>query len=302
MSIYKKVFEAKKGEFYDEDHYEMTISEDAIGLKEDGSILFIFKKNVIPLEERKEYLKIMKCLGKTKTKNRGAGGGLIDIKKFPPQAVEFCNKKGNPLKNEKIFSCHFKYEDGSVAKRCQGNQVRCGVAGFFDETAGLPCRKVHWSAHNDKRHIQLEGICKTISNHFKDVAPEIWTYQKSKINEDFIFKDSVFSTLTVNYDFRTACHRDKGDLENSLSTLTILEELENNYEGFYTGLPEYKLMFDLRDGDTLIFDAHEFHSNTEYIVKSDKLGFNDLSNCNFAGRLAIVAYLRNGIDICSNQL
>ena len=238
MSIYKKVFEAKKGEFYDEDHYEMTISEDAIGLKEDGSILFIFKKNVIPLE----------------------------------------------------------------AKRCQGNQVRCGVAGFFDETAGLPCRKVHWSAHNDKRHIQLEGICKTISNHFKDVAPEIWAYQKSKINEDFIFKDSVFSTLTVNYDFRTACHRDKGDLENSLSTLTILEELENNYEGFYTGLPEYKLMFDLRDGDTLIFDAHEFHSNTEYIVKSDKLGFNDLSNCNFAGRLAIVAYLRNGIDICSNQL
>ena len=133
------------------------------------------------------------------------------------------------------------------------------------------------------------------------MSPEIWAYQKSKINEDFIFKDSIFSTLTVNYDFRTATHKDKGDLDNSLSTLTILEELEDNYDGFYTGLPEYKLMFDLRDGDTLIFDAHEYHSNTEYIVKSDKLGFNDLSDCNFAGRLAIVAYLRNGINICGNQ-
>ena len=60
-------------------------------------------------------------------------------------------------------------------------------------------------------------------------------------------------------------------------------------------------MFDIRDGDCLIFDAHEFHSNTEYIVKSDKLGFNDLSDCNFAGRLAIVAYLRNGINLCGNQ-
>ena len=81
----------------------------------------------------------------------------------------------------------------------------------------------------------------------------------------------------------------------------ILEELDNHYDGFYTGLPEYKICFDIRDGDTLIFDAHEFHSNTEYIAKTDKLGYNDLSKCNFAGRLAIVAYLRNGINLCGNE-
>ena len=107
--------------------------------------------------------------------------------------------------------------------------------------------------------------------------------------------------MTINYDYRTATHRDSGDLEGSLSTLTILEEEEDNYDGFYTGLPEYKIMFNVRDGDTLIFDAHEFHSNTEYKVKTDKLGYDELNKCNFSGRLAVVAYLRNGINLCGNQ-
>lgn len=297
---YKKVFQAENGVFYNNEHYDMCISEDAVGYKEDGSILFIFKKNVIPKEIRKEYVNMLRSCGKTKTKNRGAGGGYLDINRFPKQAVELCNKKGEPVKNPKTFSAHFKYEDGKISKRCQGNQTRCGVAGYFDKTASFNCRKVHWSAANPVRHNKLENICKIISEHFKKVAPEIWEFQKSKIHKDYIFKDSIFSTLTLNYDFRTACHKDKGDLEGSLSTLTILEDEEDNYDGFYTGLPEYKLMFDVRDGDTLIFDAHEYHCNTEYKVKSDKLGYNDLDNCNFAGRLAIVAYLRNNINLCSD--
>lgn len=297
---YKKVFTAKTGIFYDEDHYDMMINEDAIGFKEDGSILFIFKKGVIPAEKRIEFLKTMKSCGKQKTKNRGSGGGYVDLKQFPNQAVSLCNKHGQPLKNEKIFSSYFLYEDGHMTKRCQGNQVRCGVAGYFDKTAGLECRKVHWSATNPKRHSTLEELAVIVSEHFKKVAPEVWSYQKSKINEDFIFKESVFSTMTINYDYRTATHKDKGDLENSLSTLTILEEEDDNYSGFYTGLPEYKLMFDVRGGDTLIFDAHEFHSNTEYKAHTDKLGKDDLNDCNFCGRLAVVCYLRNGINLCSN--
>ena len=132
--------------------------------------------------------------------------------------------------------------------------VRCGVAGFFDPVAGYPCRMVGWSSKNLSKHFGLVNLCNTISNHFKEVAPEVWEYQKSKCHNSYNMGDSCFSTLTLNYDFRTAAHKDKGDLENSLSTLTILEDEEDNYEGFYTGLPEYKIMFDIRDGDTLIFD------------------------------------------------
>lgn len=298
--IYKKVFQASKAIYYGEEHYDMIINDDAVGYKEDGSILFIFKKNIIPEEQRKNYLKICRSQAKTKTKNRGAGSGFVDVKKFPPQAVSLCNKHGAELKNKNILSAYFKYEDGHMTKRCQSNQVRCGVAGYFDDVAGLGCRKVGWSARNDTKHKELINLCDTISNHYKEVAPVQYEYQKNKVNKDFNMGDSIFSTLTLNYDFMTACHQDKGDLVGSLSTLTILEELEDNYDGFYTGLPEYKLMFDIRDGDCLIFDAHEYHCNTEYNVKTDKLPIDDLTGKPFAGRLSIVAYLRDAINLCGD--
>ena len=104
--------------------------------------------------------------------------------------------------------------------------------------------------------------------------------------------------MTLNYDFRTATHKDKGDLDGGLSTLTILEDEENNYEGFYTGLPEYKIAFDVRDGDTLIFNAHEFHANTDFKVLSEKLKIDDLTGNNFAGRMSIVCYMREKLKLC----
>ena len=42
--IYPKVFKVEKSTFYDEEHYDYIINDDAVGFKEDGSILFIFKK------------------------------------------------------------------------------------------------------------------------------------------------------------------------------------------------------------------------------------------------------------------
>lgn len=297
---YKKVFNAEISTFYDEEHYDITITDDAVGYKENGDILFIFKKNVIPEEDRKNYLKIIRSLSKTKSKNRGSAAGYCDVQKFPKDAVSLCNPKGEPLKNEKIVSTYYIKENGEMAKRCQSNMVRCGVAGYFDAVAGYPCRMVGWSSNNINKHNGLIPLCNTISNHFKSVAPEVWEYQKSKCHNSYNMGDSCFSTLTLNYDFRTAAHKDKGDLENSLSTLTILEDEEDNYEGFYTGLPEYKIMFDIRDGDTLIFDAHEVHCNTDYKVNSDKLPIDDLTGNNFAGRVSIVAYLRNRINLCGD--
>ena len=41
---YKKVFNAEISTFYDEEHYDITIADDAVGYKENGDILFIFKK------------------------------------------------------------------------------------------------------------------------------------------------------------------------------------------------------------------------------------------------------------------
>lgn len=298
MTTYKKVFEALKGDYYDESHYDEIINDECVGLKENGDILFVFCKNAIKRENREEYIKAIKNNAKSKTKNRGTAAGVADVSRFPKDAVALCDGDGNPLKNPRLVSVRYLKEDGSVCKRCQSNAVRCGCAGYFDRVGKLPCRMVGWSTNNPEKHSKAVELCEEIASTHKEKEPKSYAYQMSKTHRDYRMGETPYSTLTLNYDFRTACHIDRGDLLNSLSTLTILEEIPDNYDGCYLGLPEYKIAINVRDGDTLIFDAHEYHANTEIKVKSDILPIDDLTGNPHAGRISIVAYLRNRINTC----
>ena len=299
---YKKVWEAKAGEFYDKEHYDTIIKDSCYGFDEEGNILFCFIKDAIKKENRKKYKDIIRSNCKSKTKNRGASAGPVDLRYFPKKAVELCDKNGNPFTDGKDrYSVFYKDADGKVVNRCQSNQVRSGVAGYFDKVAGLPCRKVGWSNSNPLKHEVLIGLAKEIEENHKVYCNNSYNYHRKKADEvpqELLFKDTIYSTMTLNYDFRTATHKDKGDLVGGLSTLTIFEDEENNYEDFYTGLPEYKIAFDVRDGDTLIFNAHEFHANTDFKVLSEKLKIDDLTGNNFAGRMSVVCYMRNRLNKC----
>lgn len=299
--IYEKVFEATKGEFYDSSHYDTIINDNAHGVYPDGRTLFRLIKNAIPEEKREEYKKVIKPVAKSKTKNRGQASGKVDLKYFPPKAVALCNRHGEEYTDGKPrFSVYYKQADGKVINRCQSNQVRCGVAGYFDAIAGLPCRKVGWSRDNLEKHEILASLSRDIESNHKKFEPDSYLFHKNnaELSPSYLFTDSIYSTMTLNYDFRTACHKDSGDLEGGLSTLTIFEDIPNNYTGLYLGLPEYKIAFDLRDGDTLIFNAHEFHANTEGEPLSEKLPIDDLTKKNFMGRMSVVCYLRNKLKNC----
>ena len=300
--IYEKVWEAKAGEFYDKEHYDKIINESCYGYYENGDILFCFIKGAITEENRQKYKKIIKSCCKQKTKNRGASAGPVDLRYFPKKAVELCNKHGEPYKDGKDrYSVFYKDATGKVVNRCQSNMVRSGVAGYFDAVAGLPCRKVGWSNKNPLKHDSLIELAKEIEGNHNVYCNNSYNYHRKKadeVPENLLFKDTIYSTMTLNYDFRTASHRDKGDLEGGLSTLTIFEDIPNNYEGFYTGLPEFKIAFDVRDGDTLIFNAHEIHANTDFKVLSEKLKRDDLTDNNFAGRMSVVCYMRNKLNLC----
>ena len=304
--IYIKKCKVKDGQFIDSSHYDKIINTTQYGYKENGDLLFCLVKNNIDIEKTEKYLNAVKGLAKSKTKNRGKASGVVDLKKFPKKAKVFCNKHGKEFTDGKDrFSVYYKEEDGRMVNRCQSNQVRCGVAGYFDAVAGLPCRKVHWSNKYPLKHDVLIELAKEIEEGHKSFCKESYDYHKEnadKVAPHLLFKDTIYSTMTLNYDFRTASHKDSGDLEGGLSTLTIFEEEHENYTGLYLGLPEYKIAFDLRNRDTIYFDAHEIHANTEYEVLSDKLKIDDLTGNNFAGRISVVCYLRDKLKNCENEI
>jgi len=303
--LYKKIHEATAGEFYDIDHYDSIITESQYGFNTRGEVLFCFVKGAINPDNRRKYANVIRSCCKSKTKNRGASAGPVDLRYFPKKAVALCDKYGNEFDDDKPrYSVYYKEADGKIVNRCQSNQVRSGVAGYFDKVAGLPCRKVGWSNKNPLKHEDLIELAKEIEQTHMTHCETSYKFHKKeaeKCSPELLFKDTIYSTMTLNYDFRTAVHKDKGDLEGGLSTLTIFEDVPDNYTGFYLGLPEYKVAFDVRDGDTLIFNAHEFHANTDFQVLSDELPIDDLSGENFAGRMSVVCYLRNRIKDCEQS-
>ena len=306
--IYPKVFEAKPNEYYNIEHYDYVIRDNqegyTIGDNEEIKPLFYLIKGGIKNPDK--YKEIINKLGKSKTKNRGSASGVCDIKQFPKGAVKLVCPKTHKELEEGHKYVSVKYEDskGKVCSRCQSNIKRSACAGYFDNVGALPCRAVGWTQKNPDKQKVLVELAEDIDAVFKETNKEYYEKQKklADMKPQFRLGETIFSTQTINYDFRTACHKDKGDFKEGLSTLTIFEEIPNNYYGFYLGLPEYKICFDLRDGDILIFDAHEYHCNTEYLVQSDKLPKDDLTGEPFAGRCGVVSYLRNRLWKCPENI
>ena len=79
--------------------------------------------------------------------------------------------------------------------------------------------------------------------------------------------------------------KDSGDYDKGYGNLVVLEEGE--YEGGYTGFPQFGVAFDVRNGDFLAMDVHEWHCNTKIKPVSK-----DYS------RVSLVAYLRNNMIKC----
>ena len=84
-------------------------------------------------------------------------------------------------------------------------------------------------------------------------------------------------------DFRTACHQDKGDAKCGLTAFTVKKCGE--YRGGELCFPEYNLGLNIEQGDLLLFNPHQPHSNNPLIGK---------------GRMSFVLYLREKMDQCSN--
>jgi predicted 2-oxoglutarate/Fe(II)-dependent dioxygenase YbiX len=83
-------------------------------------------------------------------------------------------------------------------------------------------------------------------------------------------------------DFRTACHRDKGDCKDGLTAFTVKKCGE--YRGGELCFPEYHIGLNVEQGDLLLFNPHIAHCNNPIIGK---------------GRMSFVLYLREKMDKCS---
>ena len=199
------------------------------------------------------------------SRGRGAAAGPID-----PDSKYWAKRK---LVKTKGHSTGYLKADGTPSKMRVNNQVGSIALGFFDKTKALgvdkPCRLTyHTAAALDKYQTGLPFIDE-LDRWYKKVNPEKHKIQLDRANTHWKYKirKSAFSTVTVNRTFRTAVHKDKGDF-GGIATLSVLEH--GRYRGGLFMLPAFGIGINLRQGDVLVADVHEYHCNSPiWTTKSD---------------------------------
>lgn len=216
----------------------------------DGNILVKFRKNLLTPEETKTLYQLQGVAKLGKTRPSASG--------IPPEGKYkyiISKSSGKPL-------------------QVLTTKARSGVVGFYDSVSNFgrkhapnlseKCRLTAYTSEHLSQYKDCVPIFQKIDKIFKSLVPDRYKAQMegiAKIDPKYCIPKTVFTTVTVNKNFRTALHKDGGDYKEGFGNLVVASQ--GDYEGGYTLFPQYGFGIDCRDGDFLAMDVHQWHCNSE---------------------------------------
>ena len=250
-------------------------------------LLLSFRKGVIPSHLCRVAADNLRDAA-SKGDNRGLAAGKID-----PSKVRGAAKGKIVMMGGSGTRARYLLEDGTVSKVDIANFSNSGVAGFFNAEERHPfCRQTGYTKANPGRTENAIPYIEAMDKCFQAQAPIRWEAQKTFVDgiskNGWTMGDTVFTTITVNRNWRTACHKDGGDFPQGFGNLTVLEG--DTYTGGYTGLPKFRVAVDVREGDFLAMDVHQWHCNTPIEAVGEDYE-----------RISVVCYARVRMKNCQSK-
>lgn len=265
------------GEHIDESFIDTIVSgEEAEIYKEDGSLLLKF----IP-----------------KAVSEGASEEAFEVLRYATKSSRPDNRQtavGNKYKGVRYR------KDGTAGNTSaipfgatpEIHHMYASVIGYTDRYVRFPlCRKTAFNARHPMMFGKVVPFLQEVSDVFAEKVPDRYAAQKAKCDashQDYIIPGTVFTSVTVNRNFRVAAHYDAGDLKEGFGCLSTISR--GKYEGSYTVFPAFRVGVDLRTCDVLLADVHELHANTPY--RRSVPGKYE--------RVSTVMYYREGIIDCGS--
>ena len=276
----------KQAHFFDEDDYDIILKEDTdVYYFDDNNkrkCLLKFRKNKINKEICQKAFDSFHQHSKRKMNNRGPSAGYL-------------NQEGAIVDKTTPWRGKYYLKDGSLSKITMSNSSASNIAGYYDRPVvgskdRRPCRITAFNLKKPQKWIDGLPFIREMDKCFKELNPDEYKKQKERAElNDYHIKDTAYSTITLNDNFRTALHKDAGDFEEGFGNLCVIEK--GTYQGGYTGFPQFGVAVDVRTGDYLSMDVHQWHCNTKINGEAGKYN-----------RLAIVAYLRKGMNRCPKKI
>ena len=171
--------------------------------------------------------------------------------------------------------------DNYISDTNYAQPVMSGVAGYYNRYPRIPYgRATAYTENYPELFAKSFPFLRKLDHCFSELLPTRWSAQRAcadKLDPRFVIDNTVFTTLTVNHNFRTAAHFDAGDLSTGFSNLSAVGK---GWEGGELILPEYRAAVDLRQGDLLLVANHTaMHGNVAIEGENPD-------------RMSIVAYFR----------
>ena len=296
----------------DSNTFPMLAETDIDIYKENGEILLKFRKNVISKDLCDLAFKNYKSIQMSRGAASRAGPINEDSKYWKKRRLV----RGKEDKKNSKWMTKYITPEGSVSKMTVSNPVFTHVVGYYEATPflNLPCRLTSWTRRNFKKYEAGLPFVEKMNELFKKLAPNKHKIQKKRadLKPNFRIKNTAFSTLTLNRNFRTALHLDAGDYKQGIGCLSVVER--GHYHGGYTIFPQYGVAVDIRSGDFIVADiGGEWHCNTPIYETQDdirknkklKADYNMKSDRGVEGenkkysRITFVCYLRHNLANCS---
>lgn len=266
--ISKEEMDGKFGKILTHDDYNVLITRACRILTPEGQPLAVYLPGAVPPEVREAVYPTLHELKKFQSDNRGPASGYIRA----PSA-------GNR-------------EDGSGRTRTRTKPVASAIIGAIDPAGPKNyCRLTQWTGEEADKFSELRPLFKIIADLFEAYVPGRFAIQNEVVKRtqpEWVIPSTPFTTVTVNNTYPTGVHKDAGDLPEGFSNVTVIRK--GRYSGGYLTFPEYRIAVDLKDGDSLLMDAHEWHGNVKMELESDD-----------AERISVVCYYRTKMAECSTQ-
>lgn len=268
IMILKRYLTDKQGEklnkkFLEDNCYDVLITQDTDAYDNAGNMLFRFRKGVIPIELLLSGVNAFKG-SIERTEGRGAASGAT---------------KKRVLK------------DGTVSNITVGEYVESGNVGYMDAGAMVRyCRKTAFARNYFEQFKQGIPFVQCVDKLYSELCPTHYALQKryaEATNRNYVIEGTSFTTVTVNKNFRTAVHKDSGDLQQGFGNLCVYRE--GAFEGGFFCLPEFRVAVDMQNQDMLFVDVHRWHGNTEFKNCSDDWL-----------RISFVMYYRENMIACKS--
>lgn len=254
-------FDKYEGKFFNGEKYKIFYDDIDI-YNENDELLCKFRKNILNKDETEKLFKL-KTAAKSGYTRPSASGFKSKKEKYKYIISKSSGKKLHVLTSKSTS----------------------GIVGFYDNTSHFgnkdldelyKCRMTAFTSKNFEKYKDCLKIFQKINKIFKKLVPINYKNQLNaikKINSEYIIPKTVFTTVTVNKNFRTALHKDVGDLKDGFGIMIVISD-NDLYKGSFTLFPEYKIGIDCRNGDLLAFDVHQWHCNSEMIGnESTRLSF-----------------------------